>query len=130
MALYDKDKRFSTGWMVGGTVLMFVFHFFGRFVAVGAGITSLWVLTAIAAGCFALTGFVIGWRSEGQTIVEAGLAAAIATGLMVGIIGLTALAFLAPHILVIVLGGPFLAAVFGAWLGETLQGDTIETDDG
>jgi len=130
MALYDKDKSFSTGWMVGGTVLMFVFHFFGSFVALGAGVTSPAALAAVVTGCFAFTGFVIGWRSEGQTIVEAGLAAAIATGLMIGVTGVTAMALLAPHVLVLTLGAPFLAAVLGAWVGEKLQGDTIETDDG
>ena len=129
MALYDKDKSFSLGWMIGGTVLMFVVLFFGSFVAIGAG-ASVLELAVVVAGCFALTGFVIGWRSEGQTIIEAGLAAAIATGIMLGVRGVAYLAVGQQPILLIAVGVPFVAAVLGAWIGELVQGRTIETDDG
>ena len=129
MAVYDKDKRFSPGWMIGGAVLMFITNAFGSFVFLGAGSTSFWGLVAIRMVCFAFTGFVIGWQSEGQTILEAGLAAVISIAVAVGTQGLAALALLAPVVLMVGLGAPFLAAVLGAWIGEKVQGDTIETED-
>ena len=127
MAEYTKDKRFSTGWVIGGSALMIVTNLFGGIVAGGVGVTSIWVLAGVAVGCFAVGGFVIGWKSEGQTILEAGIAAVVAL----------AASFLIrnarlpddPVVLGIGFGVPFVAAIIGAWIGEKVQGDVIRTKD-
>jgi hypothetical protein len=128
VAIYDKDKSFSWGWMLGGTLLMFITSFFGGFVAAGAGITSPLALLGIALLCFFTGGFVIGWKSEGQTIIEGGLAAALAIVISLGIRGF-ALVVLEPVALLIGIGIPFGAGLLGAFIGELVQGKTIETDD-
>jgi len=128
VALYDKDKSFSWGWTVGGTVLMFVTSFFGGFVAIGAGLTSpLWLL-GISLLCFFVGGFVIGWKSEGQTILEGGLAAVFAILISLGIRGF-GLAMLNPIAFVIGIAIPFGAGLLGAFIGELVQGDPVETED-
>src|SRR5262245_28469781 len=123
MAVYDKDKSFSVGWMIGGTVLMFVTNFFGGFVAGAAGLTNIWAIAGIALACFAIAGFVIGWQSEGQTILEAGIAAILAIAIALALRG--AIIFADPVALAIGTAVPFGAAVLGAWIGELVQGNTI-----
>jgi len=128
MAEYTKDKRFSVGWVIGGTVLMFITNFFGGFVAAGVGVESIWTIAGIALGCFAVGGFVIGWQSEGSTIIEAGLAAVIALAVTAGIRA-TGNARLDLLVIAIGYGLPFIAAVIGAFIGEKVQGDIIVTRD-
>ncbi len=128
VALYDKDKSFSWGWTIGGTVLMFVTSFFGGFVAAGAGITSPLAIAGIAVLCFFVGGFVIGWKSEGQTILEGGLAAVFAILISLGTKGFGR-ALLEPIALVIGVGIPFGAGLLGAFIGELVQGDPVETED-
>ena len=127
MAEYSKDTRFSIGWVIGGTVLMIITNIFGGFVAIAFGLDSIWTVTGIALVCFVLGGFVIGWQSEGRTIIEAGIAAVVALVLTYLIRNgqLPADA----QVMLIGFGIPFLAALFGAWLGEKVQGDTIVTKD-
>lgn len=128
MAEYEKDKHFSWGWTLGGAVIMLIVRWFALFVAVGTGIQDLWALAAIVSGTYLIGGFVIGWKSEGQTIVEAGLAALISMGTYyLAIAGLTAI--LVPVVAVVMLGVPFGTAVLGAWIGEKVQGDVIVTKD-
>lgn len=128
MAEYEKDKHFSWGWMLGGAVIMVIVRWFALFVAVGTGIQDLWALAAIISGTYLIGGFVIGWKSEGQTIVEAGLAALISMGTYyLAIAGLAVI--LVPVVAVALLGVPFAAAVLGAWIGEKVQGDVIVTKD-
>ncbi len=127
MAVYDKNKSFSTGWVIGGAVIMFLTNFFGGFVAAAAGVSSLETMLVLAIVCYALGGFVVGWQSEGQTILEAGLAAALAVLVVATARGMwRALDLVSASI---ALGIPFVAAVIGAWIGEKVQGDTIETPD-
>ncbi len=99
MAEYTKDKRFSVGWVIGGTVLMFITNFFGGFVAIGAGVGSLWALAGIGMACFAAGGFVIGWQSEGSTILEAGLAAVLSLAITMGARGVAIAVLIDPLVL-------------------------------
>lgn len=130
MAACDNDKSFSVGWMFGGTVLMFIANLLGGVVAIGAEVTSMWILAAIGTVGFALAGLVIGWKSDGQAVLEAGLAAVISISLAAGLRGLAALAIDDPIALVVNLGAPLVAAIGAAWLGEALQGGAVELDDG
>jgi hypothetical protein len=129
MAIYLKDKSFSVGWTIGGTVLMFITNLGGGFAAGLAGITSIYAMAGLGALCFALGGFIIGWKSEGQTILEAGLAAALATAITVSVRGALGSLIMQPVALVIGLGIPFAAGVLGGWIGEKVQGDTVGSDD-
>jgi uncharacterized membrane protein YiaA len=97
-----KDTSFSAGWVA---------------------VTSLAPMLVLALICFALGGFIIGKKSPGQTILEAGLAAAAA----VIITQLVKVALLnAPlELASLVIGSaiPFGAGLFGGWLGEKAQDD-------
>jgi hypothetical protein len=128
MAEYTKSTHFSAGWMIGGAVLMFITGFFARFIIIGVGIQDTRLLLAILLGAYAVAGFVIGWQSEGRTIIEAGLAAVLATAGMIGIVatGSDRLDLVATAI---IYGPPVLAAVIGAVIGEKIQGDVIVTSD-
>src|SRR5258707_919904 len=114
MAEYSKDKRFSIGWTIGGALIMVVTNAFGGFVAGAASINGLYPLLGVACACFALGGFVIGWQSEGSTIVEAGLAAAVAVVAVALIRGIA----LTAEGIAIGAGIPFVAGIIGAWIGE------------
>ena len=127
MAEYTKDTRFSMGWVIGGTVLMIITNIFGGFLAIAFGVDSLLSVAAIALVCFALGGFVIGWQSEGSTILEAGIAAVVALGVTYFIRNSSLPSD--PQVLLLGFGVPFLAALFGGWVGEKVQGDTITTRD-
>jgi hypothetical protein len=126
MAEYEKDKNFSWGWCVGGMVLMFITNWFGGFLEAGLGITSIWANAGISLAAFAIGGFVIGWQSEGRTIIEGGIAALLAIGVAVAIRGLPTID---PIALSIGFGIPFGAAILGAWIGELVQGNVIVTKD-
>jgi len=126
MAVYEKDKRFSPGWMLGGAVLMIITWLFGGFVATAVGVVDLWIHIGVSLGCFAFTGFVIGWQSEGRTIIEAGLAAVLA---IAGVLALRDGFRVDPIILAITSAVPFVAAIIGAVIGEAVQGNEIHTQD-
>jgi len=70
---------------------------------------------------------VIGWQSEGQTIIEAGIAAALCVVVMGTIRGIWS--HVDAQTLGLAVAIPFVPAVVGAWIGEKVQGDTIETQD-
>jgi hypothetical protein len=129
MALYKRDRSFSVGWMLGGAVLMAITYNVGLFLSMALGVASPLGLGGVAFGCFAFGGFIIGYKSEGRTIIEAGLAAAIATGITVvfRMLALHVSLALAPVALVIAVAIPFVAGLFGGWLGERVQGDTIDS---
>jgi hypothetical protein len=77
---------------------------------------------------YVLGGFVIGWQSEGRTIIEAGLATLLVIFIEVG----RAHAVLrgeAPMLLLFLYAVPFIAAIIGAWIGELVQGNVIRTSD-
>lgn len=127
MAEYSKDNRFSIGWVIGGTVLMILVSLFGGFVSVALGIGSLWALLAVSAACYAIGGFVVGWKSAGSTILEPGIAAVAA--IIIQLIVRDGQLPRNPVTLVIALAIPFCAACAGGWLGEQVQGDVIVTSD-
>lgn len=130
MAEYQKDTRFSWGWMFGGILLMFITNFVGGFAAGAAGVSNLWAVLGIACGAFALGGFIIGWQSEGRTIIEAGLSAILAIAISLALKGsLLAVLLLNPLAFVIAVAIPFAFAMLGAWIGEIVQGDVITTKD-
>ena len=126
MAEYTKDTSFSPWWIIGGAALMAITNWFASFVAIGTGVKSEWALAGIAAGAYALGGFVVGWKSEGRTILEAGLASIVAMAVAVGVNGVPAIE---PVALAIAVAVPFVASMLGAWIGELVQGDVIVTKD-
>jgi hypothetical protein len=127
VAEYTKDTRFSWGWVIGGIVLMFVTAFLGEFILIGTGNTSFELFIAVRLGCFAIGGFVIGWQSEGRTILEAGIAAVASMAIVFAAKSIPLI--LDGKLALLFYGLPFLAAVIGAFLGEKLQGDIIYTKD-
>jgi hypothetical protein len=126
MAEYTKSTHFSLGWMIGGCILMFLTNWFAGFLLVGLAVQSKWAQLGAALGAFAVGGFVIGWQSEGRTIVEAGLAAVIA---IVASMAIQGFPIVDPVALAIGAGLPFVASVLGAWIGELVQGNVIVTQD-
>ncbi len=130
MTLYAKDKSFSAGWMIGGAVVMFIANLFlGTALAV-LEVTSIWVLAGAACASFLIGGFMIGWKSEGQTIIEAGMAAALASGAAIMIVFVRSRgSSLEPLSLVIGTAPPFLCGLLGGFLGEKVQGDSVEVQD-
>jgi hypothetical protein len=128
MAEYVKSKHFSWGWCVGGAVLLFVISFLGGIGILAAGVTNPWIQLAVTGFCYLLTGFVIGWKSEGQTIVEAGIASVLALAIALAIRGGGILFFMTP-VGAIVTVVPALVAMLGAFIGEKVQGDVVRTSD-
>lgn len=129
MAVYDKDKSFSVGWTIGGAIIMGLILLFSHFILIGSGVQNLWIFVAVWSGGFAAGGFVIGWQSEGQTIIEAGIAAILVLGAAVGFGELAALSVVKPLAAAVVVGPPFAFSILGAFIGEKVQGDVIETQD-
>ena len=125
----DKDSSFSVGWMLGGMVWMFASHLFASSVAFAAGVVSVWWMAAIVSASFALPGLVIGWKSDGEALLEAGLAAVIAIALAAGVRGLAELAIDCPAALVVNLGAPLVLAIAAAWLGDKLHGRPRDAGD-
>jgi hypothetical protein len=127
MAEYTKDTRFSWGWVIGGGVLVWVL----QFLALMAW-AALRFHPMAAAACglapYVIGGFVIGWQSEGRTILEAGLATLLVIFIEVGRAHAT-LRHAEPALLGVLYVVPFAAAIIGAWLGEMVQGDVIRTSD-
>ena len=66
---------------------------------------------------FAIGGFIVGLKSAGRTILEPGISAAIAVLIALLISGNFGIGNLIASGIV-----PFLAGVFGGWLGERRQG--------
>jgi hypothetical protein len=124
VAEYTKDTRFSMGWVVGGAAIIFVLQFFAG-LAIAALQLGLWGAAAAGFISYVLGGFVIGWKSEGRTILEAGLAAVLVIAVVLGIHG-----FVFGGVdMLIIYGVPFVSSLFGGWLGELVQGDIIHTSD-
>ena len=130
MAEYTKSRRFSFGWLIGGTAMMLVASLLGEFILLAvtkadATFTQLVIVKLVA---FGVTGFVMGWQSEDSTIIESGLAAAgsIAVVCIYKNIPFAALMGGAGAVLVII---PFAAGIIGGYLGEKMQGDVIVTND-
>jgi hypothetical protein len=127
MAEYTKDTRFSWGWVIGGAVIIWVMQFLAAMVW-----AALHFHPHAAAACglapYVVGGFIIGWQSEGRTIIEAGLATLIVIFIELGRAH-AVLRHLEPALMGLLYAIPFVAAIFGAWLGEMVQGDVIRTAD-
>lgn len=129
MTLYEKDKSFAPGWIIGGAILMLIAQLFAGVALAIFGVTNLWVIVGVVAAIYFVVGFGIGWKSEGQTIIEPALAAILSVGVGVGINFLRTghlPGFLA---LSIANTPPFLLALVGAFIGEKVQGDSVEVQD-
>jgi hypothetical protein len=124
----EASSGLSWRWIGLGVLIMLATNLVGGFVlglALGAAGYSLETSQAelipwfalVGVLAFAIGGFIVGARSPGKTILEPGLAAAIAVALSLAFQGQF-------NILTMVVGGvvPFLAGVGGGWLGEKLQG--------
>ena len=48
MGEHSKHKKFSFGWVIGGTAIMFLTNLFGGFVAGAGDITGMWTIVGIA----------------------------------------------------------------------------------
>jgi hypothetical protein len=127
MAEYTKDKAFSFGWVIGGAILMFITSWFAGFILIGLNVHDLWIAIAAQVACFAIGGFVVGWKSEGSTIIEAGIAALVTIGGLLAIAGFRI--DMDPAQAAETLGVPFASALVGAFIGEKVQGDVIVTKD-
>jgi hypothetical protein len=131
MPLYKRDRSFSVGWVFGGAVLMIIANLLGGLIAGVLGVRSLAAVVAISVASFVGGGFIIGWKSEGRTILEAGLAAAVATA--ASIVYRTMFQhvpfMLAPMALIIGCAIPFASGILGGWIGEMVQGQTVDTGD-
>jgi hypothetical protein len=114
-----KDTSFSLGWALGGALIMFATSFVGGLVAGMLDIRDVWTHAGISLLCFFIGGYIIGKKSAGQTILEAGLAAVLA--IVVALL-LRGVKFPDdPVAIALGFGIPFLAALFGGWLGERAQ---------
>ncbi|HEY1547088.1 MAG TPA: hypothetical protein VGG28_04685 [Kofleriaceae bacterium] len=127
MAEYTKDTRFSWGWVIGGAAIIWVMQFMAvlfwaalKFRPMPAALLGL--------APYVLGGFVIGWQSEGRTILEAGLATLLVIFIELGR-AQAALRGDAADLIVLLYAVPFVAAVIGAWLGELVQGNVVRTSD-
>ena len=129
MTLYEKDTSFSPGWMIGGAVVMIVANGFGGLFMAALGVTNLWIMIGAVCAIYALTGFFIGLKSEGRTIIEASLAAAIATCVGVAVQVARARIEVTPLALAIGCVPPFACGILGAFVGEKVQGDSVEVQD-
>jgi hypothetical protein len=130
MTLYEKDTSFSVGWMFGGAVIMFFLNLFAGLGLALSGITpSLWLYSGVGAGCFALGGFIVGRASAGRTILEAGLAAMLATTVTVVMSSLRGRTSVEPLAIAILSLPPFVCGTIGGYIGEKVQGDTVEVQD-
>jgi hypothetical protein len=117
----EKDNHFSFWWVLGGIAIMFVTSLLGGYLAGEMGIRDGYATAGVALVCFAIGGFVIGMKSAGSTILEAGIAAVATLALSFVVQGQSLPAKVVA--LLVGFGLPFLAALFGAWLGEKVQGD-------
>lgn len=131
MTLYEKDKSFSPGWVFGGALIMILLNMFvGLGLVLLAGVTpSLWLFAGVGAACFTVGGFIIGRWSAGSTILEAGLAAFVATLVSIAIHYVRGTMSLAPAAVLIYGLPPFLFGLLGGFIGEKVQGDSVEVQD-
>ena len=116
----EKDKSFNVGWVVGGAFIMFATNFVGGMIAGAAGVEAMGAMALLGCICFAVGGFVIGYKSAGQTILEAGLAAAVAA-----IICFLVMNSASSSLIGVLVGAllPFGCGLAGGWIGEKVQGD-------
>ena len=74
------------------------------------------VLALVNLLSFLIGGYIVGVKSAGRTILEPGISAAVAVVIVLGVGGGLTIANVLTGGLV-----PFLAGVFGGWLGERRQ---------
>jgi len=130
MTVYEKDTSFSIGWVFGGAVIMFLLNFFASIVITLTGwVHLLPVAIAVPCACFLAGGFIVGKWSSGRTIIEAGLGGAIAAGASIVLVMLRVHAEMTPAVVALGSVPPFFCALLGGYVGEKVQGDTIEVQD-
>ena len=130
MTVYEKDRSFSPGWIFGGALIMLFLNGFAGLGLVLAGVTpSLWLFAGVGAACFVVGGFIVGRWSAGSTIIEAGLAAFVATIACVALQYTRGVIRGEPMAMAIGALPPFLCGILGGYIGEKLQGDSVEVQD-
>lgn len=136
----QRSRAFSIVWTVSGAFLMIALAglalivLYRGWAAAGAAPTSLHeldsrgklALAASFAAAFLLGGITVGRASEGRTILEAGIAATIALGMIVGYAALRRFDLTELRLpIIIALPAAFVLALAGAWLGERWQGSSV-----
>ncbi len=129
MTLYEKDTSFSVGWMIGAAVLMTIANVFAGIVMTLLGVMSIFVIVGVSCSCYLGIGFFVGLKSEGRTIIEAGLGAAISVCVALAINVSRGRLELLPIVIAIACAPPFVCGVLGAFIGEKVQGDSVEVQD-
>jgi hypothetical protein len=133
MTLYEKDTSFSVGWMIGAAVLMTIASVFAGLALGVLGVPAMahgdLIIIGVSCACYLGVGFFVGLKSEGRTIIEAGLGAAIATGAFIAIQVARNRLQLLPLAMAIACTPPFVCGIIGAFIGEKVQGDTVEVQD-
>ena len=127
MAEYTKDTRFSWGWVVGGAAIIWVMQFMAVMVWAALKFRPM-PAALLGLAPYVLGGFVIGWQSEGRTIIEAGLATLLVISIELGRAHATVRGE-ASGLIIMLYAVPFVAAIIGAWIGELVQGNVIRTSD-
>jgi len=129
MTLYEKDTSFSVGWMFGAAILMTIANVFSGIVMTLLGVGSLAIILGVSCACYVGIGFFVGVKSEGRTIIEAGLGAAISVGVAVAIQVARGRLEIMPVAMAIACAPPFVCGILGAFIGEKVQGDSVEVQD-
>lgn len=89
-------------------------------IALTGGQMAIFALISFLS--FAIGGYIVGVRSSGRTIIEPAVAAAVAVAIGLLIAGQFSLGNLLAGAIV-----PFVAGLFGGWLGERRQSATVHT---
>jgi len=121
METAEEVKHLEWGWVLAGTILgVMVSILVSTLLIIVLGFEFTPLLIAFVIGLF-LTGFLIGYRSAGVTIMEAALAGLFTLVINVDIL---TLALVPPGfdeiMLALILGG--VLSMIGAWVGEKIQG--------
>lgn len=117
----ESPSAFQYKWVIVGTVLGFVLNVIFVFVLPKLYNLNLQIMSYVFAFSFALTGFVVGFKSPGVTIKEPAVAGGIAIVIEYLFIQYLLGLEVSMTILLIGLAEGFLLTFFGAWLGERYQ---------
>ncbi len=122
MKINQKAGGLEWAWVIAGAVIGFILNnilVFGFFVLLAYGITGILVSLGVS---FVITGYIVGYKSPGVTILEAALAGVV--GVILNFFSLY-YGFGADDIpvsyMIIGLAGGFILSLLGGWLGEAAQ---------
>ncbi|MDE3058473.1 MAG: hypothetical protein KGJ59_11010 [Bacteroidota bacterium] len=122
MKINQKIGGLEWAWVIAGTVVGFILNnifVFGLFVLLAYGVTGILVSLGVS---FVITGYIVGYKSPGVTILEAALAGIL--GVVLNFFSLY-FGFGADDIpvtyMIIGLIGGFVLSLFGGWVGEMVQ---------